>query len=291
MKEFRENIYPDHSQVLTVEEVLYQGRTEFQDVIVFRNRTFGTVLALDGVIQLTDCDNHIYHEMMAHVPLMAHGAARDVLIIGGGDGGVLKEVLRHGVQKVVLVELDRKVIELSQRYFAGVSGNAFDDARASVVIGDGAEYLADTKEAFDVIIVDSTDPVGPGEALFSPEFYQNCRNALRSGGLIVAQSGVPFYQSERLEQVRSRFGRCFGAARTFAAPVPTYANGMLALLAAGPTPDALCPALDVLMPRVLAVRGECRYYSPAIHSAAFVTAAQLGCMLSNGSRGLSFQAE
>jgi spermidine synthase len=264
--------------VLAVQEVLHRGRTAHQEALVFRNPTFGTVLALDGVIQLTDHDNHIYHEMMAHVPLTAHGAAGDVLIIGGGDGGVLKEVLKHPVRRVVLVELDRDVIALSQRYFPAVSAGAFDDDRAEVVIGDGADHVARTHETFDVVIIDSTDPIGPGEALFSDSFYGDCRAVLRRGGMMVLQSGAPFYRSGELERARARLGRWVGAARPFLAPVPTYASGMLALLAAGPTAEGLCPPREVLQERATRLDGELRYYTPDVHHAAFVTASRLGGM-------------
>jgi spermidine synthase len=141
---FHERLYEHHSQVFTVDAVLHEGRTDFQDVLVFENRLFGRVLVLDGVVQLTERDNHIYHEMIAHVPLMAHGAARRVLIIGGGDGGTLKEVLKHPVECVVMVEIDGQVIDVSRRFFPEVSGGAFDDPRASVIVGDGVGYVART---------------------------------------------------------------------------------------------------------------------------------------------------
>jgi spermidine synthase len=275
MKTFRETLYQDHGQLLSVDKVLYEGRTDHQDVLVFENSTFGKVLVLDDVVQLTERDNYIYHEMMAHVPLMAHGAPHDVLIIGGGDGGTLKQVLKHPVNTAVLVELDPEVITLSRRYVPGVSGEAFDDPRVSVVLANGATYVAQTNKKFDAIVIDSTDPVGPGESLFSDEFYRNCLSVLRPGGVVSVQSGTPFYHTERLERLLARLRSSFGAAKAFLAPVPTYAHGLLALIVAGNS-DTFCPPLDVLREKVAGLRGGTGYYSPEVHHAAFAMAPSFG---------------
>ncbi|MBX6425009.1 MAG: polyamine aminopropyltransferase [Variibacter sp.] len=272
MKSFQEKLYQHHAQIFTVETVLHQSRTEFQDVLVFENPIFGRVLVLDGIIQLTERDNHIYHEMIAHVPLMAHGQAQRVLIIGGGDGGTLKEVLKHPVHQAVLVELDKDVIALSRRFFPGVSDGAFDDPRAEVIVRDGARYVAETGQTFDVIIIDSTDPIGPGEQLFSESFYRDCRKLLRPRGIVALQSGAPFFQPGELQAVCARLEATFGAARPFLAPVPTYAAGMLALVAAGESLAALRPPMKTLRQRFKALRGKTRYYSPEVHRAAFTLA-------------------
>jgi spermidine synthase len=278
---FHERLYEHHSQVFTVDAVLHEGRTDFQDVLVFENRLFGRVLVLDGVVQLTERDNHIYHEMIAHVPLMAHGAARRVLIIGGGDGGTLKEVLKHPVECVVMVEIDGQVIDVSRRFFPEVSGGAFDDPRASVIVGDGVGYVARTDSTFDAVIVDSTDPVGPGEALFTAAFYRQCRNLLAPGGMIVVQSGAPFYQPGQLRGVCGRLSCAFPAVRPFMAPVPTYAGGMLALVAAGEDHKALRPAVKILRERVLRVQPRTRYYTPEVHRAAFTLAPELAQLVAD----------
>jgi len=269
MNWFQEKLYEHHKQMLSVESVLYHWRTEFQDVLIFENATFGKVLVLDGIVQLTERDNHIYHEMIAHVPLMAHGSARDVLIIGGGDGGTLKEVLKHPVESATLVELDGEMIDLSRRFLPEVSEGAFDDPRANVLVMDGTRYVAETKAMFDVIIIDSTDPMGPGEPLFTAEFYKACRRRLRPGGMIVVQSGAPFFQPDKLEMVCQRLSGSSGGVRPYLAPVPTYAGGMLALVAAGDSSDALRPSTDVLRRRFSVLQGRTRYYTPEVHRAAF----------------------
>jgi spermidine synthase len=207
--------------------------------------------------------------MIAHVPLMAHGSAGRVLIIGGGDGGTLKEVLKHPVAEVYLVELDGEVIDLAKQHFPEVSAGAFDDARVTVTVADGVRFMCETKLSFDVIIVDSTDPIGSGAPLFSARFYDCCRLRLRPGGIIVVQSGAPFFQPQELDQVCGRLSQFFAGVRPYLAPVPTYAGGMLALVAAGEARDALRPPCKVLRARMGSLRGGTRYYTPEVHRAAF----------------------
>jgi spermidine synthase len=269
---FQEKLYEHYTQTLSIEKVLYHWRTEFQDVLIFENAIFGKVLVLDGVVQLTERDNHIYHEMIAHVPLMAHGSARNVLIIGGGDGGTLREVLKHPVERATLVELDGEVIDLSRRYLPKVSDGAFADPRANVLVMDGTRYIGETREKFDVIIIDSTDPIGPGEPLFTAAFYRACRTCPRPGGMIAVQSGAPFFQPKELENVCGRLAGSFAGVRPYLAPVPTYAGGMLALVAAGESRDALRPPCKVLRERFGPLQGQTRYYTPEVHRAAFTLA-------------------
>jgi spermidine synthase len=269
---FQETLYEHHAQVLSVDAMLHQGRTSFQEVMIFENVVFGKVLVLDGIVQLTERDNYIYHEMIAHVPLMAHGSARHVLIIGGGDGGTLKEVLKHPVERATLVELDGEVIDLSRRYLPTVSDGTFADPRANVLVMDGTRYIEQTKDKFDVILIDSTDPVGPGEPLFTAAFYRACRSRLRPGGIVVVQSGAPFFQPRELEMVCGRLFASFAAVRPYLAPVPTYAGGMLALVAAGDSREALRPPCKVLRERFGALQGRTRYYTPEVHGAAFTLA-------------------
>jgi spermidine synthase len=272
MNWFQEKLYEHHKQMLSMENVLYHRRTEFQDVLIFENAVFGKVLVLDGVVQLTERDNHIYHEMITHVPLMAHGAARHVLIIGGGDGGTLKEVLKHPVEQATLVELDGEVIDLSRRHLPTVSGGAFADLRANVLVMDGTRYIEQTREKFDVVIIDSTYPMGPGKPLFTTAFYRACQRRLRPGGMVVVQSGAPFFQPGELEMVCDRLAASFAGVRPYLAPVPTYAGGMLALVAAGESRDALLPPCKVLRERFGPLQGRTRYYTPEVHRAAFTLA-------------------
>src|SRR5689334_18427080 len=198
------------SQRLLAERVLFERKGGPQDLLDFENPMFGRTLVLDGAVQTTERDEFIYHEMLAHVPLFAHGAVRRVLIIGGGDGGTLEEVLKHrSVEGVTLVEIDAGVIEASREHLPSIGGKAFVDERARIVVGDGLSFVRESEDRFDVILIDSTDPTGPGERLFTRAFYAHCRERLTQGGILVAQSGVPFFQPDEIRIVANRLREVF----------------------------------------------------------------------------------
>ena len=261
-----------HEHVRThyqVNEVMYFGNTGFQDLVIFENQKFGRMLALDSVIQTTERDEFVYHEMMAHVPLFAHGSAKRVLIIGGGDGGVLREVLKHPVEAVTEVELDDGVVEVSKKFLPSISAGAYDDPRTNLVIGDGAKFLAETDEKFDAIMIDSTDPIGPGTVLFSCEFYADCKRCLTERGILVTQNGVPFMQSDELTTSVGHFRALFADAWCYLATVPTYVNGPMALGWASLDQNARTVDLDTLRSRYDALGITTKYYNPEVHQAAF----------------------
>ena len=275
MEWFEETLWPDWRQRLRVKEVLYRSTTEHQDLIVFESPAWGRVLALDGVVQTTTTDEFVYHEMLTHVPLLAHGAAEEVLIVGGGDGGCLREVLRHpGVRRVTQVEIDASVIAFCKLYLPSLSAGAFDDPRAEVVIADGAAFVRATERRFDVAIIDSTDPQGPGEVLFSEAFYRDVRACLRPGGVLATQCGNPAMRPDELEFTQARQKAAgFALVDYYFAAVPTYVGGNMAL---GFATDE--PALRRLGSAELAARGVpagLRYYTPDIHVAAFAHPAWL----------------
>ena len=192
MEWFEETLHAGWRQGIRVERVLYRDRTEHQDLMIFESLDWGRVLALDGVVQTTTGDEFCYHEMIVHVPILAHGDAREVLIIGGGDGGCLREALKHAaVARVTQVEIDAGVIDLSRRWLPTLSDGAFDHPKARVVIADGARFAAECRDRFDVVIVDSTDPQGPGAVLFTTPFYRDVRALLNPGGIMVTQCGNP----------------------------------------------------------------------------------------------------
>ena len=244
--------------------------TEIQNLLIFQNPCFGRIMVLDGIVQTTEGDEFIYHEMLAHVPLFAHGSARRVLIIGGGDGGMLREVLRHRtVERVVQVEVDAGVIATCREHLPNHSAGAFDDPRADVVIADGARFVVETGERFDVVISDSTDPVGPGTALFSSEFYSGCRRCLAPKGVLVTQNGVAFLQPEVARGTARELSRHYLDWHFFSAAVPTYAGGIM--LFGWATDDASLRAvsIEVLRERFAASGIRTRYYNPGIHKASF----------------------
>ena len=264
-----ETLHDHYAQRLRNLETLYDSETEHQRLKVFENGTFGRIMTLDGVVQVTERDNFIYHEMMAHVPIFAHGAAEHVLIIGGGDGGMARAALAHkSVKKVTMIEIDAGVVEFCKAYLPSISAGAFDDPRLNLVIADGADFMRETTDKFDVIIVDSTDPIGPGEVLFTDTFYGHAKRALNPGGILTTQNGVPFMQGDELTNTMRAFQALFADATCYLATIPTYAGGPMAM-GWGTDGDARHTSLDVLKDRFAAAGIDTDYYTPEVHQGAF----------------------
>jgi len=268
-----ETLYPDWGQRFRVVRELARVRSDHQDIQVIETASHGRVLVLDGAVQITEADEFVYQEMLAHVPLLAHGAARRVLIIGAGDGGVLRRVLQHGtVEQAVMVEIDGEVIRLSREHLPGIGGGAWTDPRARVIVGDGIAHVAEAAPgSCDVIIVDSTDPVGVGEALFTDAFYADCARVLSSAGLVVNQCGVPFMQPEELRDTSLRRARAFPHVSAYVAAVPTYVGGLMTLGIAAKAPGLDRVPTEVIRSRAAAagILGQTRYWTPDIHAGAF----------------------
>lgn len=265
-----ERLHDHYAQSLRADAVLYDSKTEHQRLKVLQNGTFGRILTLDDVVQTTEGDNFIYHEMMTHVPILAHGAAKRVLIIGGGDGGMAREALRHAsVEHVTMVEIDAGVVDFSKEYLPMLSQGAFDDPRLNLVIADGAAFMRETDEKFDVIIVDSTDPIGPGEVLFTDTFYGNAARALTAQGIIATQNGVPFMQGDELTGTLRAFQALFADASCYLATIPTYAGGPMAFGWGSHSAAPRTVSLDVLEARFAAAGLATEYYTPEVHKAAF----------------------
>ncbi|MEO1722972.1 MAG: polyamine aminopropyltransferase [Pseudomonadota bacterium] len=277
-----ETLYEDYAQALRERRVLYDSETELQRIRVFENARFGRILTLDDVVQTTEGDEFIYHEMLAHVPILSHGAAKSVLIIGGGDGGMAREVLRHAnVERVVMVEIDEGVVEFCKEFLPSLSDGAFDDPRLELFIDDGAAFVRSASEKFDVIISDSTDPIGPGEVLFTETFYGHAKSCLAPGGVLVTQNGVPFLQPDELAGTMRAFAGLFSDATCYLATVPTYAFGPIAFGwatdgSARETPEA------VLKARLSVAGFSPRYYTPAVHVAAFALPGYVAALLPDG---------
>lgn len=211
-----------------VKEVLFSGKSEFQSVDVVETKAYGTMLLLDGLVMITDADEFIYHEMISHIPLCLHKYPRRVVVIGGGDGGTVREILKHKeVEEVILCEIDEMVINASKRFFPQVAQclEPGYDERVKVRVGDGVAFIKELKNEVDVILIDSTDPIGPGEGLFSREFYRDVANALRPGGLMAAQSESPWFTVEALCRIHRNISAGFKFRRSFVAPIPTYPRG------------------------------------------------------------------
>jgi spermidine synthase len=268
-----ETLYADWGQRFLVRRELARVQSDFQDIAIFDTNSHGRIMLLDGVVQITERDEFVYQEMLAHVPLLAHGACRNVLIIGAGDGGVLRRVLQHsGVARAVMVEIDGEVIRLAREFLPNIAGDAWDNPRAEVIVGDGIEYVKRAPDgAFDVIIVDSTDPIGVGEALFTDEFYANCARILSAGGLIVNQCGVPFMQADELRDTSVRRAAFFAHVGAYVAAVPTYVGGLMTLGFAAKQSGLDAVPADTIRSRArdAGMLDNTEYWTPEIHAGAF----------------------
>ena len=277
-----ETLYPAWGQRFSAGKVLFEDKTEHQHLVIFESASHGRVMMLDGAVQVTLADEFVYHEMMSHVPLFALAMPKRVLVIGGGDGGILREVLKHpSIEKAVLCEIDRTVIDMSLKYFPEISAGALDDRRTDVMIADGVKMVAHTSERFDAILVDSTDPQGPGSVLFTESFYANCRRCLVKGGVLVTQNGVPFMQPGELKQSVRYFRGLFDDAGCYLATIPTYVGGQMALGWATDDPLLRDTTLQTLADRFAIANITTRYYTPSVHLAAFALPAFVERMLAS----------
>jgi len=250
-----------------VRRTLYGAESEFQRIDVVETEGHGRMLFNDGKAMLSERDEFVYHEMIAHVPLFVLPAARRVLVIGGGDGGTVREVLRHpGIEYVRLVEIDAAVVEACRRHIP-LTAAALDDPRVEVALEDGVAYVARTKERYDLVLVDSTDPIGPAAPLFGGMFYDDVRRLLTDDGVVVSQAESPFYELETqaafVALLRERFARL----AVYNYTNLTYPGGLWSFTFA--SRGELCPTADFDPRRVAASGIDFRYYSAAVHLAAF----------------------
>jgi len=248
---------------LRADTVLHREVSRFQEILVVDTYAFGRVMMLDGTFQVTEKDEFVYHEMLTHFPLMSHPAPKDVLVIGGGDGGTIREVVKHPeVERAVLCEIDPRVTAVAREFLPSVA-QGLADPRVEVLHEDGIKLVQEHEGAFDVILIDSTDPVGPAVGLYSPEFYAACKQALRPGGIVCAQSESPFVNGDVVRQVALSAKGSFAHVQLYLAPLPTYPSGFWSFTAGSDQP----------LPReVDAARADrlgTRYYTAEMHRAAF----------------------
>ncbi|MDN5348025.1 MAG: spermidine synthase [Clostridia bacterium] len=246
-----------------VKATLHRENTPYQELAIIDTEAYGRMLLLDGVIQTSIGDEFIYHEMISHVPLNIHPNPRDVLVIGGGDGGVIREVIKHSsVEKATLVEIDARVVASAREYLPEIA-YGLDDARVEIRYEDGIEHVRRVEDKYDVIIVDSTDPVGPAAGLFAADFYRDVFRALKENGVFVSQTESPLFNRELIRRIQNDLKRIFPIASLYLAPVPTYPGGIwsFSLGSKGPHPESF--DWDK------AARLNTRFYTPEIHRAAF----------------------
>jgi len=247
-----------------VKKTLHQEQTQFQNLAVVDTDQFGRMLLLDNVIQTTIMDEFVYHEMITHVALNTHAAPKTVLVIGGGDGGAVREIVKHpSIEKVVHCEIDGAVIEASRKYLPEIAC-ALDDPRVEIVVDDGIKHVRNNKNIYDVIIVDSTDPVGPAEGLFSASFYSDIYESLKEDGIFVAQTESPFFNRDLIPRLYRDISGIFPLTRLFLACIPTYPGGLWTFTMGSKKYDPLDVDVNAI-PQM-----DTRYYSPAVHRTCFV---------------------
>ncbi len=253
---------------IKVDRQLYTGNSEFQRIDIFESEEFGRFLTLDGYMMLTEKDEFIYHEMIVHVPLCVHPHPENVLVIGGGDGGTVRELLRYDtVRRVDLVEIDEDVVEVCRKYLPQTAG-CLGDERVSIHYEDGLKFVRHYEDAYDLIIVDSTDPFGPGEGLFTKEFYGNCSKALHEDGIMVNQHESPFYDSDAvaMQRAHKRIVESFPISRVYQAHIPTYPSGHWLF---GFASKKYHPILDADFEAWEKLGLKTRYYNTHLHRGAF----------------------
>ncbi len=249
-----------------VEETLFSGQSPFQKVDIIRTAGHGRMLLNDGIVMISEKDEFVYHEMIAHVPLFVHPHPRRVLIVGGGDGGTAREVLKHkNVEAVVMVEIDRMVVDACRQHMPTVSG-ALDDPRIELIYADGVKYIKNTDKTFDVAIIDSTDPVGPAAPLFDAAFYKNTASRLSEDGIMITQSESPFYDPDIQQSMFGNQRPCFKKLHMYLFSTLTYPGGLWSF---GFASRKLCPVADFNEGRVAAMNLPTRYYNAQVHRAAF----------------------
>ena len=275
---FSEKHTKDVKFSIRVDKQIYSGQSEYQRIDIFDTPAFGRVLVLDGYLMLTEKDEFIYDEMVVHVPMAVHPNVKDVLVIGAGDGGVVRELAKYPeIERIDLAEIDGDVIEASKKYLP-FTACKLDDARLHVYIEDGLKFVRRKKAEYDLIIVDSTDPFGPGEGLFSREFYGNCFKALKEDGIMVNQHESPFYEQDALAMQRAhkRIIESFPFSRIYQAHIPTYPSGHWLF---GFSTKKYHPLRDLNEKRWNERHLSCRYYTTTLHRGAFYLPAYVEEML------------
>lgn len=249
---------------MKINKTLHTEQTNFQYLEMAETAEWGNMLFLDGMVMTSEKDEFVYHEMVAHVPLFTHPNPENVLVVGGGDGGVIREILKHpSVKKATLVDIDGKVIEYSKKFLPSIA-SGLEDARVEVIVGDGFMHIAESENEFDVIMVDSTEPVGPAVNLFSKGFYAGISKALKEDGIFVAQSDNPWFTPDLIKQVQSDVREIFPITKLYLANIPTYPSGLWSFTIGSKKYNPL----EVPAERFHDI--ETKYYTPELHNAAFV---------------------
>ena len=252
---------------IKIKEVLFSAQSPFQKVeILDSDSALGKILTLDDLMMTTEGDEFFYHEMISHIPMMNHKDPKSVLVIGGGDGGTVREVLKHStVEKVVLCEIDGMVIDVCKEHLPTIAG-MLDDPRVEILVEDAIEFIKDKENEYDIVLIDSTDPMGPGEGLFTEEFYTNVKKSLKKGGIVAAQSESPVVNKEEIKKMYSLLKKVFPITSTFTSPIPTYPGGYWAWAFCS---EEVEPLSYIDEKRCEEVTKTCKVYNKEYHQARF----------------------
>lgn len=252
---------------IKVKKVLFSEQSPFQKVeIIDTDSALGKILTLDDLMMTTEGDEQFYHEMIAHIPMMNHKGPKSVLVIGGGDGGTVREVLKHNtVKKVVLCEIDGMVIDACKKYLPTIAGE-LDNPKVEVLVQDAIEYIKTKENEFDIVLIDSTDPMGPGEGLFTEEFYTNVKKSLKKGGIVAAQSESPVVNKEEIKKMYNLLKKVFPITSTYTSPIPTYPGGYWAWAFCS---EEVEPLSYIDEKRCEEITKTCKIYNKEYHLARF----------------------
>lgn len=264
------NLWPGQAMSLKVDEVLFHEKSKFQDVIVFKSETYGNVLVLDGVIQCTERDEFSYQEMLANIPLNAHPKPRKVLIIGGGDGGILREVVKHpDVEEVHQCEIDEKVIEVSKKYLPEMA-KSYSSPKLKLHVGDGFEYMKKHQGEYDVIITDSSDPVGPACTLFQQSYYELMKTALKPDGILSCQGECLWLHLDLIKTMLTFCKKLYPVTDYAFTTIPTYPSGQIGFVLCSKNPDTVFREPVRKLSNKEVEQMDLKYYNTDIHKAAFI---------------------
>ncbi len=263
-----EKLYSNYKQCFKSERLIHKTKSQFQSIEIHETSSHGKILLLDNIVQLTEKDEYIYHEMLVHCALTSHPNAKNILILGGGDGGALKRVLEHPIESVTLVEIDGEVINCCKKYLSSVSANSFVDPRAKIIVADAADFVSKSLDKYDVIITDRGDDTGPGHPLFTQNFYKNCQARLKKNGILITITGVANMQPEVVQNTYKAFVKIFKVVKAYNINVPTYIGGPITIMWGSSTIDPLKISKQKIERRLKKI--HTRYTNYETISAAFL---------------------
>lgn len=272
MKKFTEELYKKYNQNITIEKIITSQNSKFQHILIFDSKYFGRILTLDKVIQITEFDHFYYSEMLSHIPIITHGKVKRVLIIGGGDGAIAHEVLKHNsIKEVFICEIDQEVINLSVKYLKKINFGSLKNPKVKIIIEDASQFIKKNnfKNYFDLIIADRPDPIGPGKNLFKIKFYKDIKNALSNSGIAVFQNGVPFFQKKELKDTMKHLKSTFNYSGVYLTVVPTYIGGYMALTWSSNAID-ISKKINLDKHSKVINKLNTQYYTKEIHYASFI---------------------